>query len=251
MNETLLSSRLAAESRRALAPLQLPVLTVELPSRRVATLLWSMAIGIIAAGAIRQIFLSIYGTHTSAGRLPVFQLGSEFALGDWWGAFQYALAAVLLALCAKSEPDPRWKRYWVALAALFVYLSIDEGVGLHELSATLFAPIDFGGFQHYSWVILYGTVCAVVGLIYLPFVRGLPPGHRGRIILSGAIFLFGVLGLESIEGYCYAYSLKECRLVSVVFEESAEIVGLTLFLVTLFALLTQRASAVTMGLTQN
>ncbi|HET9273274.1 MAG TPA: hypothetical protein VFO09_03315 [Methyloceanibacter sp.] len=127
MNETLLSSRLAAESRRALAPLQLPVLTVELPSRRVATLLWSMAIGIIAAGAIRQIFLSIYGTHTSAGRLPVFQLGSEFALGDWWGAFQYALAAVLLALCAKSEPDPRWKRYWVALAALFVYLSIDEG----------------------------------------------------------------------------------------------------------------------------
>jgi hypothetical protein len=59
-----------------------------------------MAIGIIAAGAIRQIFLSIYGTHTSAGRLPVFQLGSEFALGDWWGAFQYALAAVLLALCA-------------------------------------------------------------------------------------------------------------------------------------------------------
>lgn len=165
-----------------------------------------------------------------------------------------------ISICTRGRPSRALcqKRTRSSLEALLgrpgstLRLSLHRrGVGLHELSATLFAPIDFGGFQHYSWVILYGTVCAVVGLIYLPFVRGLPPGYRGRIILSGAIFLFGVLGLESIEGYCYAYSLKECRLVSVVFEESAEIVGLTLFLVTLFALLTRRASAVTMGLTQN
>jgi hypothetical protein len=37
-----------------------------------------------------------------------FALDSENSLGDWWGTIQFALAAMLLAVIAKAEPDRRW-----------------------------------------------------------------------------------------------------------------------------------------------
>lgn len=247
MNETLLSQRLAARAEPAAAPPG-SGLVLGLPYRRMVILLWSITLAIIAIGVARESYIYALGVRTSLGSMDMLGLDGETGLGDWWGTIQFALGAVLLALNAKAEPDSRWRLHWTALAALFVYFSIDESVSLHERLINVLAPFHFTGFLRYSWIIPYGIACVVIGLIYLPFVRALPQGYRFRVILSGLLFLAAAIGVESIEGYCHTYALHACRMTSVVFEEGGEMIALTIFLVTLFGLLRARQSTVTFAL---
>jgi hypothetical protein len=244
VNETLLSRRLAARAEPA--PVQESRLVLRLDCRRIAILLWSVTFAIIAIGVGREAY--IHGYDLSAKAWNVLGLDSESGLGDWWGTIQFALAAVLLGLNAKAEPDPRWRFHWAALAALFVYFSIDESVALHERLINVLAPFHFTGFLRYSWIIPYGIACVIIGLLYLPFVRALPQGFRFRVILSGLLFLAAAIGVESIEGYCHTYAMRACRVTSIIFEEGGEMIALTIFLVTLFGLLRARQRAVTFKL---
>ena len=45
---------------------------------------------------------------------------------------QLTLAAILVAINGMAEPSRRWKPYWFVLAGMFVFLSFDENVGVHE-----------------------------------------------------------------------------------------------------------------------
>jgi hypothetical protein len=88
------------------------------------------------------------------------------------------------------------------LAAIFIYLSIDESAGLHETLMTPLAQFHFTGLLRFSWIVPYGLGCIALGLIYIPFVFALPGRFRSLVIFAGALFLAAALGVESIGGYC-------------------------------------------------
>ena len=85
------------------------------------------------------------------------------------------LCAGLLAAVAAGEAVDRGR--WRMLAVGFVYISIDEAVGLHELLGELF---DTEGVLHFGWVIPAAAVVLGVGLAFLGFLRRLDRRPHGR-----------------------------------------------------------------------
>ena len=79
-------------------------------------------------------------------------------------------------------------RWWFVLGLAFVFLSMDEVVGMRELMSTLM--------EENPWTVVGFPVLAVVGLSYLPFLWR----YRGRtallFVLAGLIYGGGVVGVE-------------------------------------------------------
>ena len=79
-------------------------------------------------------------------------------------------------------------RWWFVLGLAFVFLSMDEVVGMHELMNTLM--------EENPWTVVGFPVLAVVGLSYLPFLWR----YRGRtallFVLAGLIYGGGAVGVE-------------------------------------------------------
>jgi hypothetical protein len=161
--------------------------------------LWWCTLIVVVVGIAREAYIYALGPQTWLGNLKVIGLDLENSAGDWWGTLQFALGAILLALNAAAEPDRRWKLHWTALAALFVYFSLDESAALHERIIPMLAPFHFTGFLRYSWIIPYGLACVAIGLLYLPFVRALPQDFRFRVICAGLGFVAAAIGVESVE----------------------------------------------------
>jgi hypothetical protein len=196
--------------------------------------LWSITCFIIAVGLLREVYIRAYGLGTALGSWDPLSLESENSLTDWYGSIQLALSAALLAVIAHGKTRAEWKYHWFGLAAVFVYLSIDEAAQLHEWTIVPMTPLHLTGVLYFSWVVPYGILCLIVGLIYLPFVLAQPKRLRGLIILSGALYVGATIGLEGVEGYCvvnYGSSLDSaCYQLSMIVEESLEMTALTIFI---------------------
>lgn len=92
-----------ADSRRRLV--------INLPYDRVRAVLWAITIAVAALGIFREGWLALYGNDSALGRLPLINLDSENALGEWWSVLQLTLAAILVAINGMAEPSRRWKPY--------------------------------------------------------------------------------------------------------------------------------------------
>ena len=97
---------------------------------------------------------------------------------------------------------------WCLMAAIFVFLGIDEGSQIHEkfvffthrlLGHEGKSAIELGWF-YYALVIPYGL--AAIGLLVLlsRWLLNLDPKLRRGLLISGAIYVFGAVFLEMAGG---------------------------------------------------
>ena len=217
-------------------------LVVVLDYRRIRVALWAGTLVVVALGVFRQAWFYLYQSEPFGG--PLINLDSENSLPEWWSVLQLLLAAGLVLLNGFAESNRRWKPYWFVLAAIFVFLSMDEAVGVHEFTMGLLAPYHFTDFLGFSWIVPYAIACFVIGLIYLPFVAALPPPFRWRVILAGALFLASAMGDESIAAHCVSIGNMTCYQLEVIAEEGGEIIAITIFILTLLTLLGSRCDTV-------
>jgi hypothetical protein len=149
------------------------------------------------------------------------------------------LAAALIAINGRAELNRQWKPYWFVLAAVFVFLSVDESVQVHERLMGFMQPRT--GYLMFTWIIPYGIACLALGFLYLPFVVALPRPIRRRVILAGGLFLAAALGMEAASGHCATLQGTACWKLVLIAEESGETIALTLFILALLALLRSRS----------
>jgi hypothetical protein len=131
--------------------------------------------------------------------------------------------------------------HWRGLALGFLYISLDEVASIHE-HAHFF---KLGGVLYFSWVIPAVIVVALVGVSYVRFLKHLPGSTRARFLLAGAIYVGGAVGMELPLGYWtdlhgtnnFGYAAIDWV------EESMEILGVTLFLLSLVDYLGARGAA--------
>jgi hypothetical protein len=213
-------------------------LVIDLPYDRVRTVLWAITMAVVVLGIFREGWLAVYGKDSALGELSAIDLNSENALGEWWSVLQLMLAAALLAINGRVEPNRQWKPYWFVLAAMFVFLSFDESAQVHE-RVMGFLP-SRTGFLMFTWIIPYGIICLAIGFFYLPFVVALPPPIRRRVILAGGLFIAAALGMEAVGGHCATTQNAACWQL-VIAEEGGETIALTLFVLALLALLRSRS----------
>ena len=203
--------------------------------RRVVTLLaWIVAI-ISVLGLAGQ----IAEPHLTRGHLRrvvhLVDLDAEWNIASWYATLTLLGAAGLLGLIAAAVRRRRgpFVRHWQILALVFVYLSFDEAVGIHELvTVPARAVVRTGSWLPFTWVVPAGVLVGLLGLLYLPFLRHLPRRIAVWFVVAGAVYVAGAIGMEvasglvltTHDGQSLAYELTAAT------EEVLEMVGVLLFI---------------------
>ena len=164
-----------------------------------------------------------------------FNPSAEQTVSSWFTAALLLGCALLLLTIGIVQREPI-VGHWRVLGSIFVFLSIDEAISIHErVGDRVAATIETSGFFLWAWVIPYGILALVVSAGYLPFLLRLPADTRWRFILAGALYVGGALGVEMIEARIVDQLGSGTLAVAIlaVLEEGLEMTGAALFVVVL------------------
>jgi hypothetical protein len=126
--------------------------------------------------------------------------------------------------------------HWLLLSLVFLLLSLDEAISLHEwLSTYLDGKVSKGGLLYFIWVLPAAIACTVGAIAYLPFIRDFGNPERSLLIVAAVTFLAGAIGLEMVAGAQVEQGqllTMRYRVLTTV-EEGLEGLGLIIFLYSL------------------
>ena len=193
-----------------------------LQPKSVALCFFWVVLALTVANSVVQFFYFYSADHR--GYLELFDVGIEESVPTLYSAVAIFVSSLLLAvhaLVSKRANDGEFG-YWLALAAIMLFLGVDEGVTIHEILTNRLAEyMDREGFLYFLWVIPYGIATMVVGLVFLRFLLRLPSRTRALFLTAGFIFVVGAVGVEMFSGreadlhgtdtiaYTVLYSIEE------------------------------------------
>jgi hypothetical protein len=221
--------------------------TIVLPKGLIKILVLAIA-GLLVAHLATQVLKYHFGHNYQAGLERLFNLDGENNIPSWYASSALLLCSAFLWLIwrLRQQQADRDAPYWVALSLIFLFLSIDEAASIHESlvyhSVLYLLPgLDATGYLLYPWVLAGGAFALIVAFSCLRFLFRLPSKTRWGFVLSGLLYVGGALGLDLLEGkFEYQHEGREqfpyALLVAV--EESLEMLGILLFLYSLYEFMT-------------
>lgn len=133
--------------------------------------------------------------------LDLFSVNLEGSFPTWYSTILLFVVAVivLLVAVAKFRAGDKHRWYWSGLGIIFLYLSADEGAGVHEIFVdTIRQTFNTTGFFEFGWQLVAIPVVVVLIVLYARFVYQLPSITRRNLILSAVVYLGGALIVEGI-----------------------------------------------------
>ncbi|MFT5358141.1 MAG: hypothetical protein ACI9KE_005378 [Polyangiales bacterium] len=195
-------------------------------------IVWLATVSVAAAGLLAE--LGDYLLRASEPWVEAFSLSYEGNLPTWY-------ASSLLLLCGLRIGElgarvPMHGSRWRVLSGVFVFMSLDEAIEIHEHLAGVIPSSDIS-WLHFSWVIPASIFVALFGLVMWPMVRELPLGVKRRFVAAAVLYVGGALCMELPLGYVADRFGDDNLLYGCVdwLEEALELTGATLFLVSLGA----------------
>lgn len=179
----------------------------------------------------------------------VVNVDHDLSLPSWYSALLLLLASGLLAAItyAKRIEGSHYVRHWAVLSVIFLFLSCDEMLRIHErianvlikpaLDALGFVP---SGILHYPWVLLYGPLVLVFVLAYFKFWLNLPSQIRMLFLVAGAFYVGGALGVELIAAWFDSAGSDIGVFLAAHAEELMEMLGAVIFAYALMSYLRER-----------
>lgn len=175
------------------------------------------------------------------GLVPLFDFNTEANIPTFYSSLALLSCSILLTFISLKH-----KRHgssyipWVGLSIIFLFLSIDEIAAIHEsMNDSLQQILNASGLLYFAWIIPYGIALLLILGIYLKFLTNLPRKFLYLFMISGAIFVSGAIGIESVCGW-YCESLGgghglDTLLYAVLYtcEEFLEMLGIVFFIYTL------------------
>lgn len=134
----------------------------------------------------------------------LFNLEGELTIPALYSASALLLCSIFLAIIAyaKKLAGERYVRYWGALSIIFLCLSFDEVLGLHELmTSSLTSALHFKGFLYQGWVILGAVFVLICLLAFASLLTTIPAQTRRLFLIAGTLFVGGAIGMKPVEGY--------------------------------------------------
>ncbi|HEU4829547.1 MAG TPA: hypothetical protein VFT04_10145 [Gemmatimonadales bacterium] len=179
-----------------------------------------------------------FGHDHVLGLRRLLDFNGEGNAPAWFSSLLFCFCAVLLGVIwhAHRAARNRFRSHWAVLAAVFLFLALDEAAAVHEkLIDPVRSALDTGGVLLHAWIIPYGIALVFLLVVYLPFLRALPARTLRLMLAAGAVYVAGAIGVEIVGGY--VWDRNPARGVAIVaimaFEETLEMVGLALFAYTL------------------
>lgn len=164
----------------------------------------------------------------------MFDMNSEGNVPTWYSVVQLLTVALALGFVASCESARRQPALaWWGLVVLFAYMSLDEATDMHGLWAKVAGTPDLPGVTHsgFSWVIPGAILVTMFALLYARWLWRLPVRTRNLIVLAGAVFVSGGLGLELVGALVVDTDfLAPSYLAVSTLEELFEIVGIMIML---------------------
>ena len=108
-----------------------------------------------------------FGQESLFGLIGLFDLHSERNIPTLFSSLQLILAGLLLLLIG-SKHQSNGEKYiaWIVLAAIFLFLAIDETAVIHErLGDPMRTVLNPGGLFYFPWVIPYGIALFIYALL--------------------------------------------------------------------------------------
>jgi hypothetical protein len=174
--------------------------------------------------------------------VTLFDLDKEWNIPTLYSSMSLLFCSFLLAIIssAKKMEKADFTFQWALLAAIFLLLSIDETIQLHEQTITPLRLLFHGrGIFYFSWVIPALAFLFFLGLAYLKFFFALSKRMRLLFFVSGLLYVGGALGMELVGGY-YAQLHGQNNIGYALlanFEEVLEMTGVLVFLYTLMSII--------------
>jgi len=209
------------------------------------TALFFLAI-VVSLTVLHSIALTVFfytGNDEVLNVTNYVDLDIEKNIPSFYSAFAIFLCS-LLFFCISSLEKKQGRRrcYWLGLAAVFFFLSLDEALVLHEGLGDLTEEyinttgiLQASGLLYFPWILPYGILTTLLGVLYFRFILRLPRKTSVLLILSAIIFITGAVvfdmlgGREAeVNGY---YSVTYTVLYTI--EEFLEMSGIVLLMYTL------------------
>ncbi|KZL22033.1 hypothetical protein PsAD2_00058 [Pseudovibrio axinellae] len=211
--------------------------------KKIPIFLYGMVFLIVLLGIVQRVFVDTIGVETPLKDLRHISLDHETNLGAWFSSMVMlciaGLAAIHSILERHSSKPQNWL-YWMGLAVGFLYMSVDENIGIHEITISpLRTTFNLTGALYFAWVIPGAILVCTFGLVYLRFLWRLPRKFTVLFMISGSIYLGGALGFEMLSaGYAGSEGFESLGYkIFYIVEETFELIGLTTFLSALLAYL--------------
>lgn len=149
---------------------------------------------------LKKVFL--LDSFTANSLYFFFGMSSESNIPTLFSVIILFLASMHLYIIWKTNAGDKTKNYWIILAAIFLFLAIDEGATIHE-QFNKYGRGAWGGSGclYYSWIVPYAIFALTAGIYFLRFLFMLPLETRKLFIITGVLYVTAAIGFEIPEGY--------------------------------------------------
>ncbi|MCE9610777.1 MAG: hypothetical protein K8R23_11340 [Chthoniobacter sp.] len=219
--------------------------TVALSPRKIGIVLGIIAACMSVAAIIGDLAMDRIHSDSVWPVARQFNFVEEGNFANYYQSAQLLLnSALLLLIWAVQKPTApdRWR--WLVLTAAFLFLSADEVAQIHEATvAVLIAGLRQNEEGKTGWFWVYLPVLAIFAAAYLPFLKRLPRRTAILFVVSGSIYVGGVVVMERISNWV-AETYGDHAIGYVVidnFSEFMESAGMALFAYTLLSYLAKEA----------
>ncbi len=231
----------------SMCPQRTIVTTVEIKPTRMAKALLCATLMIFAIIVARTVLVYAFDRPTLFGFAQMLDPDKEANLISWYSSSLLLIASLMLGLIAADarRACTGWARHWVMLAGVFLFLSADEACCIHEMMGdSMHAVLPTGGFLRYAWVIPWGTMAVIVGMVSGCLLCSLPRQIRSLVVIGAIIYVGGAIGVEMHTGK-YMTGRTEADLaysMMVNIEEFMEMLGVVILIHALGLLMESRTA---------
>jgi len=201
----------------------------------------------VAMATIHYVYGDVNGHDWIWHATRIFDPKFERNIPTAFSSFNLLLSSVLLFVIywhSKCRSQSIGS-YWLCLSVIMFLLSLDEIAGFHERIGKLqnFTGVLIPMIETHSWV-LYGAIFVLtVFLFFCRFLLELDRQTAALFVLSGAVFVSGALGFETLGAWMLHNEIVVSKseiifLIRRVFEEGFEMYGIAIFNCVLIAYIT-------------
>lgn len=218
--------------------------------RETALFFLAFVIFLTVLHSIAQTVLLYTGNQDLRAITGYIDLDLEKNIPSLYSGFALFFSSLLFfCIAALEENQEGRRRYWLGLAAVFLFLSLDETFILHERLGDYTAEyitstgiLEASGLLYFPWILPYSILMVILGLLYFRFIFRLPRKTTVLLILSAIIFLVGAVGFDMLGGreadlHGY-YTITYTVLFTI--EEFLEMTGVVLLIYTLLDYIEQQ-----------
>ena len=220
-------------------------LVISVSAKRTAQFLSVMVVCFTILGWVTQYEALVsspedFSSDDAHGIVRLFYLGGEANIPTWYKSATLLICSGLLFMiaAARKRAQAAFVLYWRDLGIIFLFLSIDEIASIHEgLGVQLSHLFEAKGVLYFAWVIAGSAIVISILVAYSKFLRSLPVMATYLFLLSGGIYVGGVIGVKMLEGWYYTlYGQKTLMFMTiVVVQQLFEMVGIVIFIYSLLS----------------